>query len=100
MNRCVHGLPTILRRLIKANNHIDFFNDELFKLKRIIILIFFNDELFKLKRIIILIFLNDELILFYWGGRKHEIIDYREPKTSPKYEQTGATYFFIITKFV
>ena len=68
MNRCVHGLPTILRRLIKANNHIDFF--------------------------------NDELMLFYWGGRKHEIIDYREPKTSPKYEQTGATYFFIITKFV
>ena len=66
MNRCVHGLPTILRRLIKANNHIDFF--------------------------------NDELMLFYWGGRKHEIIDYREPKTSPKYEQTGATYFFIITK--
>ena len=84
MNRCVHGLPTILRRLIKANNHIDFFNDELFKLKRIIISIFFNDE----------------LILFYWGVRKHEIIDYREPKTSPKLEQTGATYFFIITKFV
>ena len=84
MNRCVHGLPTILRRLIKANNHIDFFNDELFKLKRIIILIFFNDE----------------LMLFYWGGRKHEIIDYREPKTSPKYEQTGATYFLIITKFI
>ena len=84
MNRCVHGLPTILRRLIKANNHIDFFNDELFKLKRIIISIFFNDE----------------LMLFYWGGRKHEIIDYREPKTSPKYEQTGATYFFIITKFI
>ena len=45
MNRCVHGLPTILRRLMKANNHIDFFNDELFKLKRIIILFFFNDEL-------------------------------------------------------
>ena len=70
MNRCVHGLPTILRRLIKANNHIDFFNDELFKLKRIIILIFFNDELFKLKRIIILIFFKRRINAILLGWQK------------------------------